>query len=64
MNTKKQKVQLDASSPFSSSSVGGRSSPIGSGSKRTIEDFLDITGSEEVDAKVAMFLYAASSILM
>jgi hypothetical protein len=27
MNTKKQKVQPDASSPFSSSSVGGRSSP-------------------------------------
>ena len=32
MNTKKQKVQPDASSPFSSSSVGGRSSPSGSGS--------------------------------
>jgi hypothetical protein len=60
MNTKKQKVQPDASSPFSSSSLGGRSSPIGSGSgsKRTIEDFLDITGREEVDAKVARFLYA------
>jgi hypothetical protein len=62
MNTKKQKVQPDASSPFSSSSVGGRSSPSGSGSgsgsKRTIEDFLDITGREEVDAKVARFLYA------
>jgi hypothetical protein len=62
MNTKKQKVQADASSPFSSSSVGGRSSPngsgSGSGSKRTIEDFLDITGREEVDAKVARFLYA------
>jgi hypothetical protein len=61
MNTKKQKVQPDASSPFSSSSVGGRSSPSGSGSgsgsKRTIEDFLDITGREEVDAKVARFLY-------
>jgi hypothetical protein len=60
MNTKKQKVQPDASSPFSSSSVGGRSSPSGSvsGSKRTIEDFLDITGKEEVNAKVARFLYA------
>jgi hypothetical protein len=62
MNTKKQKVQPDASSPFSSSSVGGRSSPSGSGSgrgsKRTIEDFLDITGREEVDAKVARFFYA------
>ena len=60
MNTKKQKVQPDASSPFSSSSVGGRSSPSGSGSgsKRTIEDFLDISGREEVDAKVARFLYA------
>jgi hypothetical protein len=58
MNTKKQKVQLDASSPFSSSSLGGRSSPSGSGSKRTIEDFLDITDREEVDAKVARFLYA------
>jgi hypothetical protein len=58
MNTKKQKVQPDASSPFSSSSVGGRSSPNGRGSKRTIEDFLDITGREEVDAKVARFLYA------
>jgi hypothetical protein len=60
MNTKKQKVQPDASSPFSSSSLGGRSSPSGSGSgsKRTIEDFLDITGREEVDAKVARFLYA------
>jgi hypothetical protein len=31
MNTKKQKVQPDASSLFSSSSVGGRSSPSGSG---------------------------------
>jgi hypothetical protein len=62
MNTKKQKVQPDASSPFSSSSVGGRSSPSdsgsGSGSKRTIDDFLDITVREEVDAKVARFLYA------
>ena len=62
INTKKQKVQPDAFSPFSSSSVGGRSSPSGSGSgsgsKRTIEDFLDITGREEVDAKVARFLYA------
>jgi hypothetical protein len=62
MNTKKQKVQPDASSPVSSSSVGGRYSPSGSGSrsgsKRTIEDFLDITGKEEVDAKVARFLYA------
>jgi hypothetical protein len=62
MNTKKQKVQPDASFPFSSSLVGGRSSPSGSGSgsgsKRTIEDFLDITGREEVDAKVARFLYA------
>jgi hypothetical protein len=64
MNTKKQKVQLDASSPFSSSSVGGRSSPSGSGSgsgsgsKRTIEDFLDITGREEVDAKMTRFFYA------
>jgi hypothetical protein len=59
MNTKKQKVQHDASSAFSSSSLGGRSSPSGSGSgsKRTIEDFLDITGREEVDAKVARFLY-------
>jgi hypothetical protein len=42
MNTKKQNVQPNASSPFSSSSIGGRSSPSGSGngsgSKRTIED--------------------------
>jgi hypothetical protein len=60
MNTKKQKVQPDASSPFSSSSLGGRSSPSesGSGSKRTIEDLFDITHREEVDAKVARFLYA------
>jgi hypothetical protein len=60
MNTKKQKVQPDASSPFSSSSLGGRSSPngSGSGSKITIEDFLDITGREEVDAKVARFIYS------
>ena len=56
---KKQKLQPDASSPYSaSSSVGGRSSPCGSGSKRTLEDLFDITGREEVDAKVARFLYA------
>jgi len=59
--SKRQKLQADAPSPYSaSSSVGGRSSPSGSGSgsKRTLEDLFDVTGREEVDAKVARFLYA------
>jgi hypothetical protein len=57
---KKQKLQSDAKSRF-----GGNTSPsqrgTGSGtfgSRRTIADFLDIGGRDEVDAKVARFLYA------
>jgi hypothetical protein len=55
---KKQKLQSDASSRF-----GGNTSPSPhgsgtSGSKRTIADFLDIGGMDEVDAKVVRFLYA------
>jgi hypothetical protein len=57
---KKQKLQSDASSRF-----GGNTSPSQcgtgsgtSGSRRTIADFLDIGGRDEVDAKVARFLYA------
>jgi hypothetical protein len=55
---KKQKLQFDASSKF-----GGNTSPSPhgsgtSGSRRTIADFLDIGGKDEVDAKVVRFLYA------
>jgi hypothetical protein len=55
---KKQKLQSDASSRF-----GGNTSPSHrgsrtSGSRRTIADFLDIGGRDEVDAKVVWFLYA------
>jgi hypothetical protein len=54
---KKQKLHSDASSKF-----GGNTSPShGSGtfgSRRTITDFLDIGGRDEVDAKVIWFLYA------
>jgi hypothetical protein len=58
MHGKKQKLQSDASSRF-----GGNTSPSPhgsgtSGSKRTIADFLDIGGRDEVDAKVVWFLYA------
>ena len=55
---KKQKLQSDASSKF-----GGTTSPSPhgfgtSGSRRTIADFLDIGGRDEVDAKMVKFLYA------
>jgi hypothetical protein len=58
MYGKKQKLQSDASSRF-----GGNTSPSHrgsgtSGSRRTISDFHDIGGRDEVDAKVVRFLYA------
>jgi hypothetical protein len=55
---KKQKLQSNASSQF-----GGNTSPSPRGSRtseyrRTIADFVDIGGRDEVDAKVVWFLYA------
>ena len=55
---KKKNLQSNASSKF-----GGATSPFPhgfgtSGSRRTIADFLDIGGRDEVDAKVVRFLYA------
>jgi hypothetical protein len=65
MHAEKEKVQYNASSTF-----GGNTSAslhasetlghAGGGSKRTITNFLDIGGRDEVDAKVVQFLYACS----
>jgi hypothetical protein len=55
---KKQNLQFDASSKFGGTTS---TSPHGSrtyGSRRTITNFLDIGGRDEVDAKVIWFLYA------
>jgi hypothetical protein len=63
MHGKKQKVQSDASSrfggnTFASPHASGTSGQARGGSKRTIVDFLDIGGKDEVNAKVVWFLYA------
>jgi hypothetical protein len=63
MHGKKQKVQSDASSRFGGNTypsphATGTLGHARGGSKRTIADFLDIGGRDEVDAKVVWFLYA------
>jgi hypothetical protein len=55
---KKQKLQSDdASSRFGGTSPSPRGFTT-STSRRTIGDFFDIGGRDEVDAKVARFIYA------
>jgi hypothetical protein len=58
MHGKKQKVQFGASSRYSGTTYGldGASDAWG-GTRRTIANFLDIGGRDEVHAKVVRFLY-------
>jgi hypothetical protein len=55
---KKQKLQYHASSRFDGNTSPSHRGSGTSRSRRTIADFLDIGGRDEVDAKVLRFLYA------
>ena len=60
MRGKKPKVQSHGSSTFGGYTATSphASATSGNPSKRTIADFLDIGGRDEVDAKMVWFLYA------
>jgi hypothetical protein len=63
MHGRKKKVQSDVESrlcnaTFASPCASRTTRHAGGRSKRTIEDFLDVSSRDEVDAKVVWFLYA------